>query len=70
MQMMNEPQRNFKYRGHQVSIDLRPVAGRWHWSYRIDNSSPYELSDSGESSEGRALLYAWTDARGRIESMA
>ncbi len=66
---MDEPQRKFKYKGHHVDIDLKTVAGRWHWSYQIDGSSPFELSDTGESSEARALLYAWTDARRRIDTM-
>ena len=67
---MSEPQRKFKYKGHQVEIDLKAVGDRWHWSYRIGASSPFELNDTGESSEARALLYAWTDARGRIDCMA
>ena len=54
---------------HRVEIDLRAVGDRWHWSYQIDGSSPFELSDSGESSQERALLYAWNDARGRIDNM-
>lgn len=65
-----EPQRNFKYKNQQVEIDLKKVGDRWHWSYRIGNSSPYELNDTGESSEDRALLYAFNDARGRIDAMA
>lgn len=65
---MNEPQKKFRYKGHQVDIDLTTVGDRWHWSYQIDGSSPFELSDAGESSQERALLYAWTDARSRIDN--
>lgn len=65
---MDEPQKQFNYKGCQVQIDLTTVGDRWHWSYRIDDSSPFELSDAAESSEQRALLYAWTDARRRIDN--
>ncbi len=65
-----EPQRKFNYKNHPVDIDLKRVGDRWHWSYRIGNSSPYELNDTGESSEERALSYAFNDARGRIDAMA
>lgn len=67
---MKEPQRKFNYKGLPVEIDLKKVGDRWHWSYRISSSSPYELQDTGESSEERALLYAFNDARGRIDAMA
>ena len=65
---MEEPQRKFSYKGCHVDIALRMMGDRWHWSYQIDGSSPFELSDAAESSETRALLYAWTDARRRIDN--
>ena len=65
---MAQPQKQFSYQGRHVQIDLKPIGNRWHWSYRIDDSSPFELSDTAESSEQRALLYAWTDARHRIDN--
>ena len=68
--VMDEPQKESAYKGHRIRIDLKKVADRWHWSYQIDGSSPFELLDTGESSEKRALLYAWTDARGRIDNQA
>ena len=67
---MEEPQRKFHYKSQPVEIDLKKVGDRWHWSYRIGNSSPYELNDTGASSEKRALLYAFNDARARIDLMA
>lgn len=66
---MQQPQPSFDYKGHHVEVSITQVADRWHWSYRIDDSSPYELNDTAESSHARALQYAWDDARHRIDSM-
>lgn len=67
---MQEPHSSFDYKGHHVEVSITPVSDRWHWSYRIDDSSPYELNDTAESSHARALQYASEDARGRIDGMA
>ena len=66
---MQEPCRKFNYKNMPVEIDLKKIDERWHWSYRIGNSSPYQLNDAGESSEERALSYAFNDARRRIDVM-
>ncbi len=67
---MQAPQQSFDYQGHHVEVAITKVADRWHWSYRIDDSSPYELNDTAESSQSRALQYACADARNRIDNLA
>lgn len=66
---MQEPQMSFDYNGHHVQVAITQISDRWHWSYRIDDSSPYELNDTAESSHARALQYASDDARHRIDTM-
>lgn len=65
---MQEPQLSFGYKGHHVEVSITQISDRWHWSYRIDDSSPYELNDTAESTHARALQYASDDAKHRIDN--
>ena len=66
---MQQPQLSFDYNGRHVVVSITQISDRWHWSYQIDDSSPYELNDTAESSHARALQYASDDAKHRIDDM-